>query len=213
VPSSDPRPDGDAVVVRHGTAADAPGVARLHATQIDEGFLSRLGPRFLAHLYRRIARSPSSFLLVAECDGTMAGFVAGATDVGALYKQFLIRDGLAASLTSTPQLLRAWRRALETLKHGTSPPGTDARAAAELLAIVVDPEFRGKGVGDTLVSSFLRVTRRRGADVARVVVGRDNRRAVTLYERSGFRLVEHFEMHPGTTSMLMEWSAGHPGSP
>ncbi len=63
-----------------------------------------------------------------------------------------------------------------------------------------------------LVSAFQRVTRRRGFEVAEVVVGRDNHRAVALYERAGFRLVEYFEMHPGTTSMLMEWSPSRPDS-
>jgi ribosomal protein S18 acetylase RimI-like enzyme len=195
------------VVVRPGTVADAATAARLHAGRIDEGFLSRLGPRFLGHLYRRIARSTSSFLIIAERGGTTAGFVAGATDVGALYKQFLLRDGVVASATSAPQLFRAWRRALETLRHGARPSAADSGPVAELLAVAVDTEFRGQGVGDQLVDAFLRVTRRRGASVAHVVVGRDNRRAVALYERAGFQLVEYFEMHPGTTSMLMEWSA------
>ena len=84
------------MVVRPGTITDALTAARLHAGQIDEGFLSRLGPRFLCHLYGRIARSPSSFLLMAERGGAPAGFVAGATDVGALYRQFLLRDGVIA---------------------------------------------------------------------------------------------------------------------
>ncbi len=205
-------PGRDEVIVRPGTVRDAATAARLHAGQIDEGFLASLGPRFLGHLYRRIARSPSSFLLIAECSGTTAGFLAGATDVGALYRQFLIRDGLVACATSAPQLLGAWRRALETLRHG-SGAGKETRDVAELLAIAVEPEFRGCGVGDALVDAFKRVTRRRGADVAQVVVGRDNRRAVALYERAGFTLLEYFEMHPGTTSMLMEWSAGRRGTP
>jgi ribosomal protein S18 acetylase RimI-like enzyme len=194
------------VIVRPGTVTDALTAARLHAGQIDEGFLSGLGPRFLGHLYRRVARSPSAFMLIAERGGTVAGFVAGATDVGALYKEFLLRDGLVASATSAPQLLRSWRRAMETLRHGAGPRAAGSGPVAELLAIAVDPEFRGQGIGDLLVDSFLRVTRRRGASAAQVVVGADNRRAVALYERAGFRLVEHFEMHPGTTSMLMEWS-------
>ena len=51
--------DDAPVVVRLGTAADAGAAARLHAGLITEGFLARLGPRFLRHLYRRVAAAPT----------------------------------------------------------------------------------------------------------------------------------------------------------
>ena len=51
------------MVLRTGTVADAAAAAALHAGQISEGFLSILGPRFLTKLYRRVARTPGSFLL------------------------------------------------------------------------------------------------------------------------------------------------------
>ena len=48
---------------------DAAAAAALHAGQIGEGFLTFLGPRFLRRLYRRVARTPGSFLLVVEDEG------------------------------------------------------------------------------------------------------------------------------------------------
>ena len=59
------------MVLRTGTVDDAAAAAALHAGQISEGFLSILGPDFLRRLYRRIARTPDSFLLIVE-DGTGA---------------------------------------------------------------------------------------------------------------------------------------------
>ena len=56
----------DGMVLRTGTAGDAAAAAALHAGQIGEGFLAILGPSFLHRLYRRVARTPGSFLLVVE---------------------------------------------------------------------------------------------------------------------------------------------------
>jgi len=198
-----PRPGGDEVVVRPGTVADAGVSARLHAAQINEGFLARLGPRFLTHLYRRVALSSSSFLLVAVRRGQVVGFLAGSIDLKELYKQFLVRDGVVAGVTSAPRLVMAWRRALETLRHSSRPRGTES-SVSELLSVAVDPDSRGLCVGRLLVDEFLEETTKRHVEVAQVVVGRDNERAVSLYSGAGFATVEEFEMHPGITSLLME---------
>jgi ribosomal protein S18 acetylase RimI-like enzyme len=193
------------VALRTGTQADARLAATLHAGQISEGFLATLGPRFLTRLYRRVALFDGSFLLVAEStSGTRVGFLAGAIDVGSLYKRFLISDGLVAAVAAAPRLLRAWPRVLETLRHGSndkSEPGT-----AELLSVAVDPLARGQGAGTLLVNGFVDEARRKGAVSAEVVVGSDNRGAISLYSRSGFEQVEEFELHPGTRSLLMRRS-------
>jgi ribosomal protein S18 acetylase RimI-like enzyme len=193
-----------AAALRVGTEADARRAADLHVGQIDEGFLASLGPRFLTRLYRRVALFEGSFLLMADVSGTPVGFLAGALDVGALYRRFLLKDGPLATIASAPRLIRAWPRALETLRHGSSDkaaPGT-----AELLSVAVDPAARGQGAGMLLVSGFIDEARRKGATAAQVVVGADNRTAVSLYSRSGFEQADKFELHPGTTSLLMRRS-------
>jgi len=214
IPVSEPA-DDTPVVIRRGGAADADQAARLHATLITEGFLAQLGPRFLGHLYRCIAAGPDCFLLVATSgtDGPpapaaggapqpLAGFLAGALDLRALYRRFALRHGPAAALTSLPRLLRALPSVWETLRHGaTAPePGT---SGAELLSIAVDPACRGRHVGSLLVGGFLAELDRRGVPDAQVVVGADNGPAVALYERAGFRPARTFELHRGTTSLLM----------
>jgi ribosomal protein S18 acetylase RimI-like enzyme len=195
----------DAVSVVLGTRADAAVAARLHCGQIAEGFLASLGQPFLRRLYGRIAESPGSFLLMADDAGTRVGFLAGTVDVGALYRRFLVRDGLLAGLRSAPRLLKAWPRAVETLRHGGGEAGGDADGSAELLAVAVDPGWRGRRIGAVLVSRFQEEVARAGAGSARVVVGRENKPAIGLYERAGFELVEDFELHPGVTSLLMRW--------
>jgi len=197
-----------------GDAGDAAVAARLHAEQITDGFLSFLGPRFLRLLYRRIARSPESFLLVAQSGGGVIGYVAGSSDVGRLYRRFVVRDGPAAAVAAAGRLARSWRRVAETFHHGSS--GVGQGRGTELLAIAVDPGWTGRGVGRSLVAAFLAEVSRRGDDDdAYVVVAADNAQAVALYRRAGFAPVERFELHAGVTSLLMQRDGGDhgPGDP
>ncbi len=196
------------VEIRAGTSLDAPRCAALHADQIAQGFLPALGQPFLRRLYRRIARFPDSFLLVAEGEGVTAGFIAGCADVGGLYRSFLWRDGIPAGAQAIRPAVANWRRVLDTLGHATSGSG-EARGS-ELLAIAVDPSWQGHRVGRALVDAFLEEVADRGGNAAHVVVGADNRAAITLYERCGFETVERFELHAGTESLLMQWDLPHP---
>ena len=195
---------GAKLTVRTGTEPDAAAVAALHASQITEGFLSFLGPSFLTRLYRRIIRTPGSFLLVAEDRGAVIGFVAGSRDVGALYRTFIARDGLAAAVGSAGRLLRSWRKVGETLRHGTSS-GSGTGRGIELLSIAVDPGLRGRGVGRALVTAFLDQVRSQGDRAAYVVVASDNAAAIALYANEGFANAAAFELHRGVTSLLLQW--------
>ena len=152
-----------------------------------KGFLTILGPSFLRRLYRRVARTPGSFLLVVE-DGTdTVGFLAGSTDVSGLYRSFVLRDGVC-------RCVRLRRPAASLLAPGAWRPFATARAApptgAELLAVAVDPAVRGRGAGTLLVDGFLtgdraaaagRGSRRRGGGQ------RDRDRACTGGPDSGRR--------------------------
>ena len=205
-------PSDQGIRVRPGVPEDADRASELHAEQIADGFLSLLGPPFLRRLYRRIVLSPGSFLFVADDGNRTVGFIAGSTEVTGLYKSFLWHDGIPAAIAAGWHLLRGWRRVLETLRHGSSG-GSGVGRGAELLAVAVDPTETGRGVGRLLVSSFLGEVTSTGGDAAHVVVGADNVVAVALYERAGFHQVEHFELHPGTTSLLMQWDRPSPGPP
>jgi ribosomal protein S18 acetylase RimI-like enzyme len=195
---------GDDLVIRSASESDAPTVASLHAGQITEGFLSFLGPGFLARLYRRIVRSPESFLLVAESQRRVVGFIAGTADVGRLYRTFLWRDGAGAALGVAGRLLRSWRRVIETLRHG-SGDGVGRGEGVELLAIAVEPGHQGAGVGGALVGSFLDRVGHGPDGAAYVVVASDNAGAIGLYQRAGFVVDQEFELHSGAASLLMQW--------
>ncbi len=184
------------VVVRTGTIADAPTAARLHTEQLDEGMLSSLGPRFLGYLYRRLTLTPGCFLLIAERDGDAVGFIAATENTGAFYKQFLLRDGFVAAVTSAPRSSGCCLGQLETLRHGVSR--ATASTPAELLSAGVDRSIRGRG--DRACALLYGA---RGARLERRTAGsawswrKTTGSAVGLYKSIGFWVEEEFEMHPG----------------
>lgn len=196
----------DPVALRPAGDGDVAAVAALHARMIAEGFLSSLGERFLRRLYRRILRSGGSVLLVADAAGSVTGFVAGSSDVSGLFAEFARRDALAAVASSPWRVLRSWRRVLETRRLG----GQSARADsgdAELLAIAVDPAWRGRGVGGLLVSGLLAALGDGGVRSVDVVVGSDNDAALSMYTRAGFAPVRRLEIHAGVASLLLRHDA------
>ena len=196
------------VIVRFATVADVDAVAALHADRIAEGFLVTLGPAFLRRLYRRIVRSPRAFVLIA--DSTVAidarrvdGFVAVADDTAALYREFVLHDGVRAGLAAAPGIVRAPRSVIETLRYGLRPDA--GPAGAEILATAVASDRAGGGIGTTLVRAAVDELRRRGALRAHVVTAADNRAAARTYERGGFRAGGHREVHRGIAQQLLVW--------
>ena len=206
--------------IRRGTVDDAPVAARLHAEQITTGFLPFLGPRFLERLYRRVVLWDGGLLLVAvdrsesraATPGAVVGFIASADRVSSLYRAFLLYDGVPAALRAAGPLLRNWRRVLETLHHGSSgSPGVGR--GAEVLAMAVDADNQGQGLGGRLVTAFLAEVAAAGGREAYTVIAQDNAASLALYGRSGFTPGAAFEFHAGTTSVIMQWDAPPAGGP
>jgi hypothetical protein len=155
----------------------ARAVACLHAHCIVTGFLSTLGERFLARLYRAIAEDPDSVVLVAlardkrtdrsVCTDSTAvtGFVAGTRSTRGMYRRILHRHWLPFSLLLLPRALspRVLKYIFETMAYGRrverERKRTEAAIDAELLSIAVDPNARGLGPGRRPRASFHRAGR------------------------------------------------------
>lgn len=198
-----PHDRGPGVAVRIAVPSDAGELARLHAGQIREGFLSSLGPSFLQRLYRRITRSPDAFAFVAADEQGVAGFVAAAVDVQGLYRSFVLRDGPSAALVAAPRIVRSARQVLETMRY---PATTDAALpSAEILAVGVEKRAGRQGVGTKLVEAALGELSARGVRSVKVVAGSDNVAALRLYERCGFGRHSRIAVHAGTPSEVLVW--------
>jgi len=195
------------VIVRTGTAGDAAPVAELHRQRIDEGFLSSLGPVFLRRLYRRAARSPHAFVLVADDGGRVVGFAAASPDLNRFYRTFLVRDGLVAVVGAAPRLMRSWPRVRETLRyrHVGGGSGRDL-PGAEILAVAVEAGGGRRGTGRALVAAATTELARRGVPAVKVVTAAANTPAIRLYERCGFTRRTRIAVHEGTPSEVMVWT-------
>jgi ribosomal protein S18 acetylase RimI-like enzyme len=195
------------VTVRLASAGDTRRLADLHATRITEGFLPSLGPAFLDRLYRRIVRSDDSFAYVVtdDQDGHIEGFAAATADLGALLREFALRDGLVAGVVAAPRLLRSWRRVLETVRY---PAGEGADLPdAEILSVAVAEEAAGRGIGRLVVDAATRRLADRGERAIKVVAGADNTAAIHLYERCGYAAHSKVEVHEGVTSQVLVWNS------
>ena len=84
---------------------DAGAVARLHAETITNGFLRKLGRRFLRQLYLGVAADPGSWVCVAERNGAVLGFLAYSQDVSAMYRRVLRARWWRLGLASLPRSL------------------------------------------------------------------------------------------------------------
>jgi ribosomal protein S18 acetylase RimI-like enzyme len=189
-------------VVHTADETEAGPAAALHAERITEGFLPTLGPAFLARLYRRIVRDPGSFIVVAVDRDRVVGMCACTEDLGALYRAFVLRDGVIAGLRSAPRILRSLRRVIETVRY----PGTEDThdlPAAEVLAVAVDAARSGEGIGRLVVGAALAEFDRRGTARVKVVASGDNEAALGLYRAVGFVDAARLEVHAGTESVVL----------
>jgi ribosomal protein S18 acetylase RimI-like enzyme len=196
------------MTIRPGTAPDARRAAQLHSSSITEGFLPRLGWRFLERLYRCVVKDERSFLFIAEDDGRIVGMIAGTEDVHALYRRFLRRDGMFAAVVAAPRVVRNVRAVLETLRYGGS--STNDLPPAELLAVAVDGSARGRGLGRELVDALNGEFARRGVPASKVVVGAANDQALQLYRGRGYRDAAMVEVHRNVPSQVLVWSPPAP---
>jgi ribosomal protein S18 acetylase RimI-like enzyme len=197
-----------AVLVRFATLEDVRAIAALHASRIAEGFLVTLGPAFLRRLYRRVILSPGSFLLVADDDRSVCGFIAVAENTRALYREYLLRDGAAAAIAAARGIARAPRHVWETLRYGLRAGDGDegsGAVAAEILATTVAADHERRGIGSRLVRTAVEELERRGVASARVVTAVGNVAAVHAYERGGFRSAGRDEVHRGVQQELLVW--------
>jgi ribosomal protein S18 acetylase RimI-like enzyme len=191
-------------VPRVALVRDAEALARLHAERVAEGFLPSLGLPFLTRLYRRIARSPRSCAFVVADESGIVAFAAGATSVGALYRDFIVRDGVVAGFAAAPRMLRSWRRVIETLRY---PAATTDLPAAEVLAVATSDAATGRGYGRAVVDAVTAELARRGSSSVKVTVGTENSTAIAMYERCGFRRAARVHVHDDAVSEVLVWSA------
>lgn len=184
-------------------------MADIHREAIHEGFLSTMGPEVLASLYRSIAGGSASFLLASLHDGNVEGFIAGATDTGAVYREFARQSGLRGMLRIASRLLSPARvrRAVETLLYPSKKEG-QGLPEPEILNFCVRPGLQGKGTGTELFQALVAEFESRGVGAIRIVTGENQVSAQRFYEKHGATLAATTEVHRGSVSRVYVHSIG-----
>lgn len=187
--------------LRHAVERDLSALVALHSL-IEGAFLVQLGNGFLRTLYQALLRWDAASVIVADDDsGRVVGSVAGVRSVRRFYSYFLVRYGLQALISVLPRLFKpgTLRHSLETAAY---PKSTVSGPDAELLAIAVKPDYRGRDIGRYLVDELLRSFRIQGVRTFKVVVGASMVSANRFYESLGFQRAGRAEVHHGRPSQL-----------
>jgi ribosomal protein S18 acetylase RimI-like enzyme len=204
-----PPTNGDVHVelVQSGDAKACATAAALHIAEIHFGLLPLLGPEFLARVYMSVSSAPGAGVWVASRHGRIVGFVAGCSDVGALYKHMLRRDMLslitAAGLAlGRPAVLRRLPSiALYPLRQRDATGPRAARSPAELLAIAVSDDLRGRGLGRLLVARFEEFLRTLHVHEYHVATNIEEVGSNAFYRALGFRPVATVPHHALTLQL------------
>jgi len=176
--------------------ADASAVARLHAETITQGFLAKLGRRFLRQLYLGLAADEGSRVwVVAQGEGVL-GFLAYSQDVSAMYRRVWRARFWRLGLASLPRSLNPLliREVFDTLRYPAKQTAQEL-PPAEILSVGVSRAARGRGVGRQLVEAALRQAREDGQGQLKVLAGAGLEEANRFYPACRFEKVAEIIQH------------------
>ncbi len=180
-------------------------IAFLHREYIKTGFLSSLGLPFLTLMYHTMGNSNNAFCVVAKDNNKIIGFSSGTISVGTFYKDFLKRNFIRASMILLPKFfnVRFPKKMFETLFYPAMKEQSLPRS--ELLSIVVDKNYRGRGIAQELFRKLEEEFRSRNIKEFKVVVGSKLITACKFYEKMGGFFSTEIEVHKGEKSRVYVW--------
>lgn len=183
------------LTVRKYTPADRPVI---EAICYQTGFMGDSASRFWPHMPSFVEiwvapymdQEPDS-LFVAEKDGAVAGYLTGCPDTAAgpkleaLMMSAIAKHKLFFRRGTAGFLLRAMLDGLRD-RQAASGDFLDARWPAHL-HINLLPEARGTGLGGLLMEAWLDQLRQRAVPGCHLSTILENTRAITFFEKHGFR--------------------------
>lgn len=188
--------------IRLAKKKDAVQIAVIHQQEINQGFLSQLGIKFLSKLYESMISSKNSFVVTAEKNDEVIGFISGCSNVKKFYKDFLKKYTLWTIIILLPKFLNftTIKKIIETLKYSNKTE--KGLPETELLAIAVKKDFHGQGVAIKMFEFFINELKKNGVKKFRVVVGKNLSRAIGFYEKVGFKFHSKITIHGNNLSRI-----------
>ena len=149
-----------------------------------------------------MVNSQNAFLIIAEDNNSIMGFVSGCTNFNKFYKEFIRKYSFKVSFILlrkifSPDIIV---KILETMKYS----GQEKKdlPQAELLSIAVLSEFQGKGVSQQLLDGFLIEMKKRNIEKFKVIVGENLDRAIRFYEKNDFKFHSKSFVHKNMPSRI-----------
>lgn len=190
------------MILRNAVEADIEAVVRVHQRAFEGFFLTRLGPLFLAELYRSFAFRPGGVLRVlCNEDGSIVGFAGGALEPARFFHNLKKQKALVFIMRSLPGLFRSPFLVIKKLWYAAFYKGeqpSELASAALLSSIAVSPAMMGRSLGKKLLLDFEDVVRGRGVNALFLTTdksGNDN--VVSFYLNSGYSIESGFVQADG----------------
>ncbi len=171
-------------------------VAKLHISGIPTGFICSYGIDFVTALYGAIATSKYGFGFVALMGNRVLGFASFTTDVNALYKSVIFRNGVKFALALSKKIfsLGTAKAVLETIFYPKRVKKMNL-PSAEFLSMVVAEEARGKRLATTLMRRGFQECAKNGIEKIKILAAVHIKPINKLYEKNGFDLVAQIKNH------------------
>ena len=184
-------------------------VAQLHISGIHTGFISSLGIDFVIALYEAIVTSKHGFGFVALKDSRVIGFSSFTTDVNALYKSVIFKNGakFAVALSKKMFSLSTAKAVFEILFYPNSVKKMNL-PSAEFLSMVVAEEARGKGLATTLMRTGFNECAKHGIEKIKIVAAVHIKPINKMYEKNGFKLVGQISNHGMLMNIYVAYTDG-----
>ena len=170
---------------------DLKAVAAIHRQIFSTTLSGQLGERFLEEYYRKIKISPGGIVIVCENKGQVIGFISGLSSKDNFLFPLLIKNvwsilkELAVHPTIFKNIFRFIKRSL-VLKEG--------KFNAELMALAVLEEYRGKGLASGLVARMEEFFVSKNVKEYKVFTDLKSSTGYGFYEKSGFRLFQEVDL-------------------
>jgi ribosomal protein S18 acetylase RimI-like enzyme len=187
--------------IREMTIDDIGSVVKIHRASFNSFFLTSLGPKFLAVMYREFIASPVGISRVYDTPEGIAGFVIGVESMAGFYAG-MIRQNLAefsmamlAGFVQNPKAFLQVDRFRSIFRRASEMDRTDS---CKLISIAVSPDRQVAGIGRTLLEEFLSEASRRGKRFVTLETDHDHNEAANrFYRENGFKLLRSFTASKG----------------
>ena len=185
---------------RKGTLNDCDTLADLHLKAFDNFFMASLGKYFLLKYYRAVLKTPETICLFAEDDsGKMIGFVVGRTNTEGYLKRVLKKNIFSFIPVGVMLLFNHPQRLIRLYKNlkKKNEQIENQQNYAEIGLIGVSPEFKGLGIGRSLLNRVESILKQ--SNVNRLSLTTDfynNEDTLAAYQKWGFEVYYEFIAYP-----------------